>query len=233
MKKLSTALILAASIGLVHCDKQKQASTTLDTEVQKYSYALGNQFGSNLGQIGVEIDEKALMMAVNDVLQNKESKMTEQEVQEAMVALRSKRMEAQKERAANNQAEAQDFLEKNKTQEGVKVTDSGLQYKVLEEGTGKTPTADSRVKVHYSGTLIDGSEFDSSYKRGAPAVFGVGGVIKGWTEALQMMKEGAKWKLYIPADLAYGSMDRPSIPANSVLIFDVELIEVLDEASKE
>jgi FKBP-type peptidyl-prolyl cis-trans isomerase len=128
--------------------------------------------------------------------------------------------------AAENLAVGTAFLEENKAKEGVKVTPSGLQYKVIQEGTGNTPTADDRVKTHYRGTLIDGTEFDSSYKRNRPAEFPVKGVIKGWTEALQLMKEGGKWELYIPANLAYGERGRPNIPANSTLIFEIELLEI-------
>ena len=125
---------------------------------------------------------------------------------------------------AKQQGEA--FLEKNKSVKGVKVTSSGLQYQILKEGEGKTPKATDTVSVHYRGTLIDGKEFDSSYKRNAPAEFPLNRVIKGWTEGLQLMKEGAKYKFFIPSDLAYGSMGPASIPPNSTLIFDVELLEV-------
>jgi FKBP-type peptidyl-prolyl cis-trans isomerase len=133
--------------------------------------------------------------------------------------------------ASENLAKGKAFLEANKTKEGVKVTDSGLQYKVIEEGTGESPTASDKVRVHYRGRLVNGQEFDSSYKRGKPAEFPVTGVIKGWTEALQLMKEGAKWELYIPPELAYGTQDRPGLPGNSTLIFEVELLDVLGEES--
>ena len=118
------------------------------------------------------------------------------------------------------------ILAKNKKQDGVKTLQSGLQYKVITEGKGKSPKASDTVTVNYAGTLIDGTEFDSSYKRGQPATFPVGGVIKGWTEALQLMKEGSKWQLVIPADLAYGEQGRPGIPPNAVLIFEVELVSI-------
>jgi FKBP-type peptidyl-prolyl cis-trans isomerase FklB len=125
-----------------------------------------------------------------------------------------------------NKKEGEAFLAENKKKDGVKTLPSGLQYKVLAEGKGKTPKATDTVTVHYRGTLTDGTEFDSSYKRNQPASFPVNGVIKGWTEALQLMKEGSKWQLFIPASLAYGEPGRPGIPPNSVLIFDVELISV-------
>jgi FKBP-type peptidyl-prolyl cis-trans isomerase len=131
---------------------------------------------------------------------------------------------------AENLAKGTAFLEANKTKEGVVALPSGLQYKVIKEGTGNTPVATDKVKTHYRGRLIDGKEFDSSYKRGKPAEFPVTGVIKGWVEALQLMKEGAKWELYIPANLAYGTRDTPTIPANSTLIFEIELLEIVKPA---
>jgi FKBP-type peptidyl-prolyl cis-trans isomerase len=118
-------------------------------------------------------------------------------------------------------------LEENKKKSGVKTTASGLQYEVIKEGTGGIPKETDTVSVHYRGTLIDGSEFDSSYKRNAPAEFPIARIIKGWTEALKMMKVGSKWKLYIPSELAYGAQDHPGIPANSILLFDVELLGIV------
>lgn len=125
-----------------------------------------------------------------------------------------------------NKKEGEAFLAKNKERKGVKTTASGLQYEVLQKGKGASPTPSDKVTVHYKGNLIDGSTFDSSYDRGQPATFSVGGVIKGWTEALQLMKIGAKWKLFIPPNLAYGERGRPSIPPNATLIFEVELISI-------
>jgi FKBP-type peptidyl-prolyl cis-trans isomerase FklB len=136
----------------------------------------------------------------------------------------------QKEWAKNfsekNKKEGEAFLAENKKKSGIKALPSGLQYKVITEGKGKSPKATETVTVHYRGTLIDGTEFDSSYKRGQPATFPVGGVIKGWTEALQLMKEGAKWQLVIPSDLAYGESGRQGIPPNAVLVFEVELVSI-------
>src|SRR5438445_4381701 len=134
--------------------------------------------------------------------------------------------EQSKQTGEKNKKEGMDFLAKNKTAEGVKTTPNGLQYKILKQGTGKTPTASDTVIAHYRGTLIDGTEFDSSYKRGEPSKFPVGGVIKGWTEALLLMPVGSKWQLFIPSDLAYGENGRPSIPPNSTLLFDLELISI-------
>ncbi|MCB1197893.1 MAG: FKBP-type peptidyl-prolyl cis-trans isomerase [Deltaproteobacteria bacterium] len=233
MKKILLTLCVCSAVALTACNKKQAPGATapgkLETDQQRYSYALGYQFGANIAQLGVDLDNTAITNALNDALSKKDSLLSEKEIQESMVTLRNKRMEAQKARAEKGKAEGAAFLEKNKTAEGVKVTESGLQYKILKEGTGKTPKVDDRVKVHYKGNLIDGTEFDSSYKRDAPAIFGVGGVIKGWTEALQLMKEGAQWRLFIPSELAYGEMDRPTIPGNSVLIFDVELISIENE----
>jgi FKBP-type peptidyl-prolyl cis-trans isomerase FklB len=139
----------------------------------------------------------------------------------------AKRMKGQQEGLTKNKAEGEKFLADNKKKEGIKTTASGLQYKVIKDGTGKTPKATDTVSTHYRGTLISGKEFDSSYKRGEPAEFPVNGVIKGWTEALQLMKEGAKWQLFIPSELAYGERGAgQDIGPNSTLIFDIELLSV-------
>ena len=140
-----------------------------------------------------------------------------------------KEMRVKNEQAEKNLAASNAFLEKNKAEKDVITLPSGLQYKVIKKGTGATPLATDQVKTNYRGTLIDGTEFDSSYKRGTPAIFGVGRVIKGWTEALQLMKEGAKWELYIPSELAYGQRGTPNIGPNSALIFEIELLEVIKE----
>jgi FKBP-type peptidyl-prolyl cis-trans isomerase len=154
--------------------------------------------------------------------------LSETEMRDALTALQGE-MSAKRNAAGDqNLKDGQVLLEKNKAEAGVVALPSGLQYKVLTEGTGPRPKATDKVKTHYRGTLIDGTQFDSSYDRGEPATFGVGGVIKGWTEALQLMPVGSKWKLWIPANLAYGEAGRPSIPPNSTLIFEVELLEIVE-----
>ena len=198
----------------------------LDTDQKKASYAIGQQIGGNLKNQNIEFDPEVLAMSIQDAAAGKESKLKPDEMQAAMMKLQEGIMKKQQELGEKNKAEGMAFLEKNKTAEGVKTTASGLQYIVVTEGTGKTPTANDTVKAHYKGTLINGQQFDSSYDRGQPAEFPVGGVIKGWTEALQMMKVGGKMKLFIPPDLGYGPAARPGIPANSVLVFDVELVDV-------
>jgi len=209
---------------------------SLVTEMDKVSYAIGVQLGTNFKRQGIDIKIEKFVQGLKDATAGNKLELTEQEIQQTMMAfsqkMRAKQQEKQKADAAKNLAEGKAFLYANGKKEGVKVLPSGLQYKVLKEGTGKTPTIADKVKTHYRGTLIDGTEFDSSYKRGKPAEFGVKAVIKGWTEALQLMKEGDKWELYIPADLAYGERARPTIPANSTLIFEIELLEIVEEVVK-
>jgi FKBP-type peptidyl-prolyl cis-trans isomerase len=217
-------LILAAAalaIGATGCQKK------LDTDQRKASYAIGQQIGTNLKNQNIEFDPDVVAMSINEAAAGKESKLKPEEMQQALMKLQESIMKKQTEQAEKNKGDAAAFLEKNKTAEGVKTTASGLQYQVVQEGTGKSPTLKDTVKAHYKGTLINGQQFDSSYDRGQPAEFPVEGVIKGWTEALQMMKVGGKMKLFVPPDLGYGAAARPGIPANSVLIFDVELVDIL------
>ncbi|MFN7455391.1 MAG: FKBP-type peptidyl-prolyl cis-trans isomerase [Pseudobdellovibrionaceae bacterium] len=223
---MKTQRILAITLSLIAisflgCDKK------LKNDKDKASYAIGQQIGSNLKAQNIEIDADVLAQSIKDVAAGKPSKMTPEEQQQAMMKLQENLVKKQQEEAEKSKSEGSAFLEKNKANADVKTTASGLQYQVVSEGKGKSPTVEDTVKAHYTGTLINGEKFDSSYDRGQPAEFPVGGVIKGWTEALQMMKPGGKMKLWIPADLAYGPSARPGIPANSVLLFDVELVEVL------
>ncbi len=206
-------------------------ASALKTELDKVSYIIGTQIAQSIKKQGVEVNLEPLMLGLQDVLEGKTLKLTQEEIRTVYTAfqqrMRAKQTAERAKLATENLAKGKAFLEANKTKEGVKVLPSGLQYKVIKEGTGDTPTADDKVKTHYRGRLLDGTEFDSSYKRNQPAEFGVKGVIKGWTEALQLMKTGGKWELYIPADLAYGERGRPSIPPNSVLIFEIELLEIV------
>ena len=204
------------------------------TEMDKVSYIIGTQIGGNLKKAEIDVNLELLIQGLKDTLQDKEPALSQAQIQKIYSAwqqrMRDKQLAKQEKEAAENLAAGTAFLEANKAKQGVKVLPSGLQYKVLTKGTGNTPTANDKVKTHYRGTLIDGTEFDSSFKRGKPAEFGVKGVIKGWTEALQLMKEGSKWELYIPANLAYGQRSRPSIPANSTLVFEIELLEIVKPA---
>lgn len=223
VSSLITGVLVSATVVVVGTGCEKK----LKSDKEKASYAIGQQIGSNLKAQNIDIDPEILTMSIKDVASGRESRMTQEEQQQAMMKLQEDLMKAQQAEAEKSKAEGQAFLEKNKTAEGVKVTASGLQYQVIAEGKGKSPGLEDTVKAHYTGTLINGQKFDSSFDRGQPAEFPVSGVIKGWTEALQMMKPGGKMKLWIPADLGYGPSARPGIPANSVLVFDVELIEVM------
>jgi len=206
----------------------------LKTELEKVSYIIGTQIAGNFKSQDIAVNLDSLMMGLKDALEGKQLALSQSEMEQVFKGfqqkMRAKQAAKQAKEAAENLAAGTAFLEANKAKEGVKVLPSGLQYKVITEGTGNTPTANDKVKTHYRGTLINGTEFDSSYKRNQPAEFGVTKVIKGWTEALQLMKVGGKWELYIPADLAYGERGRPSIPANSTLIFEIELLEIVKPA---
>jgi FKBP-type peptidyl-prolyl cis-trans isomerase FkpA/FKBP-type peptidyl-prolyl cis-trans isomerase FklB len=167
------------------------------------------------------------MSGFKDALAGKESAVNPADLEKAMADLRADVSKKSEERAATNKKAGEEFLAKNKTNKDVKTTESGLQYIVEKEGTGPMPKATDSVKVHYRGTLIDGTEFDSSYKRNEPAVFPVGGVIKGWGEALQLMKVGSKWKVFIPPSIGYGEQGQPPvIPPSAVLVFEIELLDI-------
>ena len=183
--------------------------------------------GHNLQHQGVEVDANLVARGVNDVLSGP-TLLTPEQAQEVLTAFQkefaTKQQKIREEAAAKNKAEGEAFLATNKNNPGVNMLPDGLQYKVITNGDGTIPTSNDVVTVNYRGTLIDGTEFDSSIKRGKPAQFSVGNVIHGWTEALMQMKVGSKWQLFVPSELAYGARGRPGIPANSVLIFEVELL---------
>jgi FKBP-type peptidyl-prolyl cis-trans isomerase FklB len=200
------------------------------TQNQKFSYTIGYQMGVKMRTSGTEVDPTVFAKAIQDGLSGSEPKMTPEEMQAAFQAERQAKVEEHKIKAEENLKKGQEFLTKNKDKEGVKTLPSGVQYEVIKEGTGKTPAAEDTVEVHYRGTLIDGKEFDSSYTRGAPATFKANGVIPGFKEALTSMKEGAHWKVYIPADQGYGERGAgQAIGPNETLIFDLELIAVKTE----
>jgi FKBP-type peptidyl-prolyl cis-trans isomerase FklB len=209
-----------------------QAFNGQPTDEEKLSYALGCDLGNQLKRQEVPVDLAMLTQAVTAILNKQTPAMTDEQSREAIAAwqkdAQTKAEAKRKEQGDKNLVEGKAFLEANAKKEGVKVLENGLQYKVIKDGTGNSPAATDKVKVNYKGTLVNGTEFDSSYKRGQPAEFQVGRVIPGWTQGLQLMKEGAKWELYIPANLAYGeNPPTPTIPPNSVLIFEVELLEVI------
>ena len=214
---------------------ETKKDSVLKTDKEKDSYAIGMDIGNSIVNGKLDLDIALVIRAIQDVTGEKDTLLTKEEFGKQMGEFR-KRMfaKAQERRKAEAAAkfvkqkkEGEDFLAANKKKDGVKVTDSGLQYKVIKSGDGATPTKSDTVVTHYRGTLIDGKEFDSSYKRGKPAEFPVGGVIAGWTEALQLMKEGDKWELYIPYNLAYGERGAGAdIKPFSTLIFEIELIKV-------
>ncbi len=208
------------------------ADTQLKDQKEKVSYSIGLDIGTTLKRQLIDVNPELLNKGIQDGLSGTKALLTDEEMKATMAAFQKDMTEKQatskKATGEKNTAEGKKYLEENKGKEGVKTTASGLQYKVLKEGSGPTPKATDTVKVNYRGTTIDGTEFDSSYKRGEPATFPVNRVIKGWTEALQLMKVGSKYQLFIPNELAYGERGAGSdIGPNAMLIFDVELLEIV------
>ena len=202
-------------------------AATLTTDLDKASYAMGFSVADNVAQnVSDSLNVVAFVQGVEDRFANRALAISEAEASAALQSLMAVRQNAITERGAENLRAGSDFLETNAARDGIVTLPSGLQYKVLTAAEGAKPVVTATVTTHYHGTLIDGTVFDSSYERGEPASFAVNGVIAGWTQALQLMAVGAKWRLFIPPDLAYGAADRGSIPANSTLIFDVELLEI-------
>jgi len=212
------------------------AAPALDTPKAKASYAIGADLGNKIRSQSIDIDPAILYGALQDALAGRKTLMTEDEIHAALVDLnnqiRQKQMAERKELGAKNKKEGEAFLAENKAKDGVVALPSGLQYKILKAGDGKKPAASDTVICNYRGTLIDGKEFDSSEKHNGPATFPVSGVIKGWTEALQLMPAGSKWELFIPSDLAYGERGAgPDIGPNATLIFDVELLSIKEPSA--
>lgn len=228
MKRLLITVLGVALLAGQACAGEKAA---LKDEKDKVSYSIGLEIGSKLKSQSIDINADILASGVKDALSGSKPLMTEEEIQETMTAFQKEMMAKQAEKtkalAEKNKKEGDAFLEENKKKEGVKTTSSGLQYKVLKDGEGPMPKATDTVTVNYRGTLVDGTEFDSSYKRGEPATFPVNGVIPGWVEALQLMKVGSKFQLFIPSGLAYGERGAgQQIGPNSPLIFEVELLSI-------
>jgi FKBP-type peptidyl-prolyl cis-trans isomerase FklB len=216
---------------LVAVHGMAQDSAILKTQRDKVSYSMGLDIGRTLKMQGVDVDLELVTRGFKDAYTGNQSLLTDEEMQEVLTNFKkefiAKQQELAKQQGEKNKKEGAIFLETNKKKEGVQTLPSGLQYKVLKAGAGKKPTATDTVTVHYRGTLIDGKEFDSSYRRGKPATFPVNGVIPGWTEALPLMEEGAKWELFIPSNLAYGERSAGGdIGPNATLIFEVELISI-------
>ncbi len=223
--KITLLTFLALTVSLSTAIAKEELA--LDTEKKKISYAVGRQIGDSIKNSGLDIDVDIFAASVAETMAGKSDRLTEAEKMQVSAAMQKQQQEHAAKTTSTNKSKGQEFLTKNAKKDGVKVLPSGLQYKVLTAGSGKSPGSSDSVTVHYRGTLIDGTEFDSSIKRGQPATFPVNGVIKGWTEALQLMKEGAKWQLFIPSDLAYGERGAgANIGPHATLIFDVELIKI-------
>jgi FKBP-type peptidyl-prolyl cis-trans isomerase FklB len=219
-------LIAFVTVLLVLPLSAQEKSAPFKDQKDKVSYSIGVNIGMNLNRQKVPVNSDALSAGLKDGIAGK-PQMTEAEMKETMTAFEKDMTEQQKVAGEKNATTGAKFLEENKKKEGVKSTPSGLEYKSLKEGNGPQPKASDTVTVNYRGTLIDGTEFDSSYKRGEPATFPLNGVIKGWTEGLQLMKKGSKYQFWIPANLAYGERSSGAgIPPNSTLIFEVELLDV-------
>ena len=222
-------------LGVISWVAQASAEEiVLKNQKDKVSYGLGMEVGKNLKRQSIDVNPDILTRGIKDAISGDKALMTDQEIQESLTAFQKERRAMQEEEmkkiGEKNGKEGEAFLVGNKKKEGVKTLPSGLQYKVIKAGTGKKPKSTDTVTTHYRGTLIDGTEFDSSYKRGQPAVFPVHGVIPGWTEALQLMEEGAKWQLFIPPKLAYGERGAgQAIGPNATLIFEVELISIQEQ----
>ncbi|QSX30656.1 FKBP-type peptidyl-prolyl cis-trans isomerase [Shewanella cyperi] len=236
------SLVALAVVGLSACNQEQKVkeeaapATVLTTDAQKEAYSVGASIGRYMAghikeqeELGMPVDRALIVEGFSNGL-NGELKLNEEEIQTVLQnldkKLNDKRTEQAQALAAKNLEESKKFLETNKAKEGVTTTESGLQYEVLTAGTGDKPAAEDTVEVHYVGTLIDGTEFDSSYKRGETAKFPLNRVIAGWTEGVQLMPVGSKYRFVIPSELAYGERDTGTIPANSTLIFEVELISI-------
>jgi FKBP-type peptidyl-prolyl cis-trans isomerase len=230
---LATAMALLTSIPVLAQDAA--AAPELKTDKDKFSYALGMNFGENLRKQGLELDPAVFTKAFADAFNTGKTAMTEEDMKTVLTAaaqeIRKKQAAVQAEKADQAQKEGEKFLADNKAKDGVVALPSGLQYKILKQGTGEKPTAEDTVVCNYKGTLINGTEFDASEKHGGPATFPVKGVIAGWTEALQLMPVGSKWQLFVPSKLAYGEQGPPDIGPNATLIFEVELVSIQKAAA--
>jgi FKBP-type peptidyl-prolyl cis-trans isomerase FklB len=230
MKRIQLLALLFVS-ALAGCQASAPKPAALETDVQKNGYSVGYDIGRALKKQPLDLDADAVVRGLSDAYKGAAQAMTDEDMTKQLNALRTEAqrrvLEQRKQAGEKALKEGEEFLAKNKNEKGVVTTASGLQYKIIKAGKGKKPTAKDTVTVHYRGTLINGTEFDSSHKRGQPATFPVSGVIPGWTEALQLMPVGSTWTLYIPSKLAYAENGSgPQIGPNATLIFEVELLEI-------
>lgn len=202
---------------------------TLKDQKDRISYSIGLNVGNSLKEEALELNSDPLIAGIKDALSGGKPLLTEEEIRETLTAFQRERMVKQLERGEKNKKEGEVFLTENKKKEGVKTLPNGLQYQVIKDAKGKKPTATDTVRTHYRGTFIDGTEFDSSAKSGGPVSFPLNRVIRGWTEALQLMPVGSKWRLFVPSDLGYGAQPKGPIPPNSTLIFEIELLGIEEE----
>ena len=228
MKLLFSVLIISSMLNCSSKQSSKSVST-LSTLKDSTSYSLGADLGENLKKQNVEIDYDIFMAGLMDGMETGMVKLDQKQRRSVMTALQKSLREKANLEGESNLKLADEFLIKNKMNKGIKETPTGLQYRVINEGNGNSPNKTDRVKVHYVGKLMDGTEFDSSIERGEPTEFGLNQVIKGWTEGLQLMKVGSKYEFFIHPKIAYGSRPRPTIPANSLLIFEVELLDIINK----
>ena len=221
MKSIWIPLLVSISLftGVVQAEKQPS------TEKEKFSYSVGVQLAQNIARQEIQLDLDSFLQAIRDVITATPLRVGVEEMQQTLVSYRSKELEKQEAISTTNKIEGEKFLAENKSKEGVISVPGGLQYRIIKKGEGGKPAAQSTVVVHYRGTLLNGKEFDSSYRRGEPISLNLKNVIKGWQIALPMMSTGAKWQLFVPSDLAYGPQAAgPDIAPNSTLIFDIELL---------
>jgi FKBP-type peptidyl-prolyl cis-trans isomerase len=234
MKKIICSFVVGMFLMPLSLQAADKAESPFKTSGEKLSYSMGLDLGNYLKSMGSELDLDTLKSGIDDGFTGAEPKMSQEEIAAVQEEFAAKMKAQQEEQLAamieKNKAAGQAFLEENKKKEGVMVTESGLQYEVLKGADGPKPKESDTVKVDYIGTLVDGKEFDSSIKRGEPAVFGVGQVIPGWSEALQMMEVGSKYRVVIPSELAYGEAGAPPvIEPNSVLVFEIDLLGIEEE----
>ncbi len=226
MRKTFRASLLLAIVFISSIAKGQELKTAIDS----LNYAIGVSLGSNLKDPNIPVNTEIIFRAIKDILGDK-AIMNQQQCGESINSffsnINAKKAEENAKIGKENKDKGEAFLLSNKSQPGVVVLPSGLQYVVIKEGTGEKPSTSDRVKVHYHGTTIDGKVFDSSVDRGEPATFGVTQVIRGWVEALQLMPAGSKWKVFVPENLAYGAQAPPAIGPNQVLVFDIELLEIV------